>query len=81
MEINKASIFNIFKENFGFETVDTILGNAIKMDAYSAFLFANVTGAGYLDNPIYPFSPKGGMKILREAFQYKIVRECKIICV
>jgi len=73
MEINKASIYDILEANFEYEIVDTILGNAIKMDAYSAFLFANVTGAGYLDNPVYPFSPKGVLKILREAFQYKVV--------
>lgn len=73
MELNKHTITKIFEENFAFPIVDTVLGTAIKMDALSAFYFANVTGAGYLDNPTYPFSPKGVLKILREAFQYNIV--------
>lgn len=73
MELNKRTITEIFRNNFAFPIVDTVLGTAIKMDALSAFYFANVTGAGYLDNPTYPFSPKGVLKILREAFQYNIV--------
>lgn len=73
MELNKKSIIRIFDENFAFPIVETIVGKAIKMDALSAFHFANITGAGYLDDPIYPFSPKGVLKILREAFQYNIV--------
>lgn len=73
MELNKCTITKIFEKNFNFPIVDTILGKAVKMDAVSAFHFANVTGAGYLDNPTYPFSPKGILKILRAAFQYNIV--------
>lgn len=73
MELNKRTITEIFRKNFNYPIVDTILGTAIKMDALSAFYFANITGAGYLDNPTYPFSPKGVLKILREAFQYNIV--------
>lgn len=73
MELNKHTITKIFEENFTFPIVDTVLGNAIKLDAISAFHFANVTGAGYLDDPTYPFSPKGVLKILRAAFQYNIV--------
>lgn len=73
MELNKYTITRIFEKNFQFPIVDTILGKAIKMDAISAFHFANVTGAGYLDDPTYPFSPKGVLKILRSAFKYDIV--------
>lgn len=73
MDINRDTIFEIFKKNFSFQIVDTIVGKAIKMDALSAFYFCNVTGAGYLDDPMYQFSPKGVMKILRQAFQYNIV--------
>lgn len=50
-----------------------MLGPAIQMDAISAFIFANTTGAGYLVNDVYPFSPKGYLKILREAFKYNLV--------
>ena len=73
MELNKNTITEIFRKNFQFPIVETIAGTAIKMDALNAFHFCNITGAGYLDDPTYPFSPKGVMKILREAFQYNIV--------
>ena len=73
MELNEKSIYKIFEKNFSFPIVDTIIGKAIKMDPISAFLFSNVTGAGYLDNSTYPFTPKGVMKILRQAFKYNIV--------
>lgn len=73
MELNRTSVLKIFERNFPFPIVDTVLGKAVKMDAISAFLFSNVTGAGYLDDPTYPFSPKGVFKVLREAFRYNIV--------
>jgi len=73
LELNKFTITEIFRKNFTFPIEDTVLGPAIRMDALSAFYFANVTGAGYLDDPILPFSPKGLLNILREAFQYNIV--------
>lgn len=73
LELNKVSILKIFEANFSFPIVDTPLGKAVKMDAISAFNFSNVTGAGYLDDSTYPFTPKGVMKILREAFSYNIV--------
>lgn len=57
VELNSNTILNIINKNFDFEIVDTVLGKAIKMDAISAFNFSNVTGAGYLNNPIYPFTP------------------------
>lgn len=73
MELKSDTILRIFSNNFNFPIVDTILGKALLMDAYQAFLFANVTGAGYLDDPNYLFTPKGVTKILREAFQYNFV--------
>lgn len=73
MELNRENIFEIFLKNFQFKIIDTIVGKAIVMPPIEAFLFCNVTGAGYLDDPHYPFTPKGTTKILREAFQYNFV--------
>lgn len=73
MELNTDTITEIFRVNFDFPIEDTILGRAVRMDALNAFLFANVTGAGYLDDPSYLFTPKGCLNILREAFQYHFV--------
>ena len=73
MEINRDKALSIFKNNFNYEICNTILGTAVKMNYYDAFLYANVTGAGYLDNYIFPFSPKGLMKIFYNAFNYNFV--------
>jgi hypothetical protein len=43
------------------------------MPAREAFIFCNVTGAGYLDNFVFPFSPKGLMKLFYNAFDFKFV--------
>lgn len=72
MTIDKVVVLNAL-EKLGFNKISTCVGEAIEMDAFNAYLFANVTGASYLDNTIFPFSPKGTTKILREAFQYHFV--------
>jgi hypothetical protein len=43
------------------------------MPAREAFIFCNVTGAGYLDIFVFPFSPKGLMKLFYNAFDFKFV--------
>lgn len=73
MEICKDTIKEIFNRNFSFQIIESKIGTVIEMDAINAFIFANITGAGYLNNCVYPFSPKGFLKILREAFKYNLV--------
>ncbi|MFA4960258.1 MAG: hypothetical protein WC548_01195 [Candidatus Pacearchaeota archaeon] len=73
MEIDSKLFVKIMKSNFGFKVVNTPLGSGIKMDSKSAFIFSIITGAGYLDNPLYPFTPKGLMKIFYNALDYKFV--------
>lgn len=73
MELNKNEILQVFKHNFSFEIIETALGTAIKMPSRTVFIFSVVTGAGYFDNPVYPFTPKGLMKLFYNAFDYKFV--------
>lgn len=73
MEIYKKDYFKIFKANFNYEVVNTDLGEAIKMSPRDAFIYSSITGAGYLENPIYPFTPKGLLKLFYNAFNYKFV--------
>ena len=73
MEIYKENFFKIFKANFNFEIVETEMGTAVKMPAKEAFIYSVITGAGYFENPIYPFTPKGLMKLFYNAFDYKFV--------
>lgn len=73
MDIDCQSILNILNKNFDFQIVDTVLGKAVEMNCYDAFIFSNVTGAGYLDSTCFPFTPKGCMKILFGAYSNKFV--------
>lgn len=73
MEIDGKNAIEILNKNFNYEKVNTIFGTAIKMNCYDAFIFSNVTGAGYLDNYVMPFSPKGLLKIFYNAFNYNFV--------
>lgn len=73
MEIYKKDFFDVFKANFTFEIVETEMGPAVKMPAKEAFIYSSVTGAGYFENPVYPFTPKGLLKLFYNAFNYKFV--------
>ena len=73
MEIYRDDFFEIFKANFNYEIVETPLGLAVKMPTKDAFIYSSITGAGYFDNPVYPFTPKGLLKLFYNAFNYKFV--------
>jgi hypothetical protein len=73
MELSKEHIVKIFENNFGCEVVETEIGRGFKMDSYQAFIFCSVTGSGYLDNPIMPFTPKGLLKVFYNAMNYNFV--------
>jgi len=73
MEINKEVYFKIFEKNLPYRIVGTPAGRAIEMDPYDAFIYSAVTGAGYLENAVYPFTPKGLLKLFYNAFDYKFV--------
>lgn len=72
-EIGKNDVLQALNINFGFPIVETCIGCAIEVNAYEAFIYSVVTGSGYLDSKILPFSPKGLVKIFRDAFDYKFV--------
>ena len=73
MEIGSKEFIQIMKVNFNLPVVETPLGKGIKMNPYSAFIYASVTGAGYLDDPAYQFTPKGLLKLFYNAMDYKFV--------
>lgn len=73
MELYKENIINIFKNNFNCEVVETELGEGFKLSPYQAFIFCSITGSGYLDNPIMPFTPKGLLKVFYNAMHYNFV--------
>jgi hypothetical protein len=73
MELSKGNIINIFKNNFKCEVIETGLGKGFKLSPYQAFIFCSITGSGYLDNPIMPFTPKGLLKVFYNAMHYNFV--------
>lgn len=73
VEISKDLYFRIFEHNFSYKIVETPMGTAIRMPCFDAFIYSCVTGAGYLENPVYPFTPKGLLKLFYNAFHYKFV--------
>lgn len=73
MEINAKKFILIMKVNFGHKVVDTPIGEGIVLDPFLAFIYSAITGAGYLDNPLYPFTVKGLTKLFYNAMDYKFV--------
>ena len=73
MEIDAIKFVEILNRNFDYPIIKTKLGEGVQVDPKTAFLYSLVTGAGYLDNPLYPFTIKGLMKVFYTAMDYKFV--------
>ena len=73
MEINAKEFTKIMNINFGYKIVDTDIGQGVIVDPFTAFIYSTVTGAGYLDDPLYLFTPKGLMKLFYNVLDYKFV--------
>ncbi|HUU87965.1 MAG TPA: hypothetical protein VMX17_09440 [Candidatus Glassbacteria bacterium] len=73
MNLRSNDILEILTNNFGFKRTKTPLGEGCEVTCKEGFLFSSITGAGYLENQIYPFSPKGLLKVFYSACQYKFV--------
>jgi hypothetical protein len=61
--ISKEDFFDILEGNTSFKQIELQGVRAFEISSYEAFLFSTITGAQYLDNLIFPFTPKGLMKI------------------
>lgn len=63
--ISKEVFFRLFEQNTEFEELEVNNNSTVKMSAYEAFIYSNITGSGYLDSLVMPFTPKGLMKIFQ----------------
>jgi len=63
--ITKDIFFKIFNTNTELKILELNNISFVSMSPYEAFLYSNITGAGYLDNLVMPFTPKGLMKIFQ----------------
>ena len=72
-ELTGLDIVNITTNSFGYKKKLTKIGPGIELPAYDAFVFSLITGAGYLENKIFPYTPKGHFKIFHNALSNKMV--------
>jgi hypothetical protein len=73
MELNAEAIVATLKNIVGGEVVETPLGRGLSVSSREAFLFSSVAGGTYFENQIFPFTPKGLLKIFYNANDYNFV--------
>jgi hypothetical protein len=71
--ISKEDFFKILATNTSFNEIELQENRAFEISSYEAFLFSTITGAQYLDNLIFPFTPKGLMKIFHSHMNNRFV--------
>jgi hypothetical protein len=67
VDITKDNILKILNVNFAYKMIDSVLGPGVVLSPVQSFIYCNITGAGYLNNITFPYSPKGLMKIFHTA--------------
>ena len=72
-ELKGIDIVDIISNSFGYKKIQTQIGPGFELPAYDAFVFSLITGAGYLENKIFPYTPKGHFKIFHSALSSKMV--------
>jgi hypothetical protein len=72
-DITKATFFKIFDQNTAHKSGKFKDIDSIAMSSYEAFIYSTITGAGYLDNLVMPFTPKGLMKIFQSQDNLNLV--------
>ena len=72
-DLTPKDILAIFKENGLFSVEETPIGECIKMPALDAFIFGDITGSAYIDNPVFPYTTKGLLKIYYNTMDYNRV--------
>lgn len=67
VDITKENILRILNTNFAYKMTDSVLGPGVVLSPVQAFIYCNITGAGYLNNITFPYSTKGLMKVFHTA--------------
>jgi hypothetical protein len=73
MDLNSKNILAILNVLIGGEIVKTPLGEGLSINNREAFLFSAITGSAYFENQIFPFTPKGLLKIFYNALDFNFV--------
>lgn len=70
-EIYLDDIYKVFSKHYSIEKFQD--KKALILNPFEAFIFASVTGASYLNNTTFPFSPRGLVKIVNDVFNPRLV--------
>lgn len=73
MELRSQEIIEVLRRIIGGEEVETPLGKGLSIDAREAFLFCAIAGGSYFENQIFPFTPKGLLKVFYNANDFNLV--------
>lgn len=73
MELKSQEIIEVLKKIIGGEDVETPLGRGLSINAREAFLFCAIAGGAYFENQIFPFTPKGLLKVFYNANDFNLV--------
>lgn len=73
MELNANAIVAILNNTIGGIVVETPLGRGLSVSPREAFLFSAIAGGTYFENQIFPFTPKGLLKVFYNANDYNFV--------
>jgi hypothetical protein len=71
--ITKQNFFEIHANNSKFTETVFCGVRAIELSSYEAFIYSTITGSQYLDNLVFPFTPKGLMKVFHSHDNDRIV--------
>ena len=73
MSLTAFNIIEILKNLIGGNEVDTPLGKGLTVNSREAFLFCSIAGGAYFENQIFPFTPKGLLKVFYNANDFNLV--------
>ena len=73
MGLRASNVLNILKHILGGEIEDSPLGLGVTCTPRDAYIFSALTGATYFDSHVFPFTPKGLLKVFNSVNEYKIV--------
>ena len=73
MSLNANKILDVLETIVQGSRADTPLGPGLVVNPREAFLFSAITGSTYFENHVYPFTPKGLLKIFYNALDYNFV--------
>jgi len=71
--ISANYILDILSNVLSGSRISTKIGPGLKVSARDAFIFSSITGSAYLENFLFPFTPKGLLKIFYNANQFNFV--------